>query len=153
MIELDWEDYFRDFCAAHGRPIELEGRLVFPDGWTYSATDYEGPEEPPPIGPNDCRALRLKYWKERYRIIRVELMEAWAEQKYLKQLQAVKSIPLKQAHAIPDDDKPGYFRTQRSRIDFEMLNLQEKRLKKELLLAQQEISKLLGEVSGETSVA
>lgn len=59
MIEFDWKRYFEDFCAEHGDPIEIDGRLWFPDGWSYASRDHRGPEYRPPTD----GALLLKYQK------------------------------------------------------------------------------------------
>lgn len=62
-FRIDWRRYFRDFDAAHGgNPVEIDGRLVWEDGWSYSSHDYRGPEWPPPERLADLNALLLKYW-------------------------------------------------------------------------------------------
>jgi len=92
-IRVDWKAYFRAFCQEHGHPIEIGGRLLFPDGWMYSATDYKGPEWPPEDS-DRAKALRRVYWKRRRRSIRQELMELKTTLQDLETMNQVKSAPL-----------------------------------------------------------
>lgn len=69
-FQIDWPEYFKEFCRVHGDPVQARGRLLFADGWTYSATDYAGPEYPPPAEPDKLLDLRRTYWEENLRIRR-----------------------------------------------------------------------------------
>ena len=64
-FRLSWRDYFLGFCGAHGEPVQAMGRLLFPDGWSYSSTDYKGPEWPPPAGAEQLAELLRAYWDGR----------------------------------------------------------------------------------------
>lgn len=63
-FQIDWPEYFKEFCRLHGDPVQARGRLLFADGWMYSATDYAGPEYPPPEEPDKLLDLRREYWEE-----------------------------------------------------------------------------------------
>lgn len=69
-VELDWAAYWRAFQDLHGGdPVRVGGRLLFRDGWTYSAYDHAGPEWPPPREPGQLRALQKEYWSaHRWRV-------------------------------------------------------------------------------------
>ena len=32
FLGIDFRQYFRDFCAVHGEPVQSGGRLLFSDG-------------------------------------------------------------------------------------------------------------------------
>lgn len=109
---VDWQEYWRRFKEAHGEPVEVNGRLVFPDGWSYARDDYAGPEFPPPES-DDLTRLLIGYWLTRLRIVANEA--AWLEDlcQQLRQLRAARSMPLPQrvrgedgrvAHAPLDPD-------------------------------------------------
>ena len=68
-VELNWQAYYEKFKEKHGYPILYKGRLLFPDGWTYSATDYAGPEWCPPESPSVIADLRLDYWRIRLAMV------------------------------------------------------------------------------------
>ncbi len=105
-IELDWEQYFRTFCEAHGRyPVMYGGMLLFPDGWMYSSTDYEGPEYPPPKdNPTALKALSLHYWQRRYEIVSGQYNELRRIVTGLEQLQLARSSALQQRISYRDDE-------------------------------------------------
>jgi hypothetical protein len=79
VTKIDWEEYFQEFRRVHGLfPLVHKGRLLFPDGWTYSMTDYRGPEWPPPDDEVELRRLCLSYWYLRRKAIRRDLkIEQW----------------------------------------------------------------------------
>ena len=71
---LDWKAYFNGFCELHGgNPVEVDGKLVLPDGWSYSSTAYEGPEWPPPKDEAEFVRVMTAYWNERRGIVSDEL--------------------------------------------------------------------------------
>lgn len=70
QLRLDWKAYFDAFCEKHGDPVEWGGRVLFPDGWTYSITSYQGPEYMPPEDPKALLRLQAEYWRVRYERIR-----------------------------------------------------------------------------------
>lgn len=93
--KLDWRAYFHRFCADHGgNPIEIGGRLVLPDGWAYSCTDYRGPEWPPPTNPVAKTALLIAYWTERAGIVRDELKLLRITRKSMLDQMVARSSPM-----------------------------------------------------------
>lgn len=68
-FKIDWRASFMRFCREHGEPIEHEGRLVFGDGWSHSATDHRGPCWPPPEDVEKLAAIRKAYWTKRLEIV------------------------------------------------------------------------------------
>ena len=103
-VELDWAEYFRGFCRIHGDPLTLDGRLVFPDGWSYSCTSHAGPEYPPPANPLDRALLQRTYWTLRKRINQVEAEELRKDVEALARLDAAKSAPLVQFYPFQGED-------------------------------------------------
>lgn len=96
-VEVDWKAYFEAFREAHGKfPLYYRGKLLFPDGWSYSATDYAGPEWPPPEDPVAAKNLRRMYWRLRRNAVRQEIPPARLQIEQIKQLIATHSVvPLK----------------------------------------------------------
>lgn len=79
-LDIDWRAYFLDFCNRHGGAPVLHGRdrLLFRDGWMYSAREYRGPEWRAPDDPKELRVLQLAYWtirREEVRNYRLGLIE------------------------------------------------------------------------------
>lgn len=73
-IRFDWKAYFNSFCDMHGLfPMEWKGRLLFPDGWTYSISSESGPEYPPPSTELALLELKRQYWILRKQITASEL--------------------------------------------------------------------------------
>ena len=104
-IELDWEEYFLAFKNLHGGdPVFLGGRLLFQDGWGYSAIQVEGPEFPPPEDQEQLRLLKLKYWKRRRSIVYDETHRLGHVLTSLKELQQAKSATLIQIKGVVGDD-------------------------------------------------
>ena len=97
-FKLDWQAYFRRFAGhhggRHGNGVEISGRLVFEDGWAYSATSYQGPEWRPPADPAELRALLAAYWRERRGIVADELKLLVAGREALKDSLVKLSLPL-----------------------------------------------------------
>lgn len=103
-LTLDWRAYFLEFCHAHGDwYVVHRGVLLFPDGWTYSQTDYQGPEWPPPEDPKKLKALLRFYWLRRRAIIRHEFSVMENRVKGYKELQEWKSLPLQQTLTFRDE--------------------------------------------------
>lgn len=71
LPRVDWQAYFTNvFCPAHGTWYVVDGgRLIFPDGWTYAADDYAGPEWPPPANLEHLAEILRTYWKRRREIV------------------------------------------------------------------------------------
>ena len=91
---IDWRAYFRRFCELHGEPMEHEGRLLFPDAWTYSLTDHAGPEWEPPADPARVKAMRLAYQRLRLARIEGELEELGNASESLKAMTMSRSAPV-----------------------------------------------------------
>lgn len=94
QVQLDWPAYWAKFLAAHGDPVPHKGRLLFADGWQYSATDHAGPEWPPPEDETSLRQLQAAYWQERRAIVAAEKEQLGNTLTQLRNLQVGKSIPL-----------------------------------------------------------
>lgn len=69
QLVLDWLDYFVEFQKKHGEPVIYGGKLLFPDGWTYSATDHSGPEWPPSKDKDELQKYLKAYWITRKSVI------------------------------------------------------------------------------------
>lgn len=103
-VRLDWAAYFRKFCELHGEPVKHNGRLIFRDGYAYSATDHAGPEYPPPSDPRELLLLRRVYWVKRRRMVQAEMDELKATVRALFEAQSGRSAPLQQTTSFVDDD-------------------------------------------------
>lgn len=98
QVQLDWRAYFMLFCEHHGgSPIHFGGRLLFADGWSYSSTDYAGPEWMPPTDPLELRELMRAYWMRRKAIVFNEARELRQEVIGLQEMQSVRKVPLQHA--------------------------------------------------------
>lgn len=105
LVRLDWRAYFKEFCELHGRdPVSYRGRLLFPDGWTYSSSDYAGPEWPPPDDPAELLAVQSSYWRRRRGIVRRERDELRLAVQSLAEMQRCKSVPLQQVVQMRDSE-------------------------------------------------
>lgn len=105
-VRLDWKAYFYEFCIVHGEPVIFkENRLLFRDGWMYSATDYEGPEFPPPHNNQELDALVLQYWTIRKSQLTTAVTKLHHQIKTAKDAQATRNIPLQQTTYIQDGDR------------------------------------------------
>lgn len=120
-VRLDWRAYFKEFCDLHGRdPVPYRGRLLFPDGWTYSSTDYAGPEWPPPDDPAELLAVQSSYWRRRRGIVRRECVTLQLAVQSLAEMQGCKSVPLQQVVQIRDSETNKLV-TSRRPLDLEAL--------------------------------
>jgi len=102
-INLDWRAYFLKFCEEHGDPVPFEGRLLFPDGWTYSDRRYEGPEWPPPTDEAELRRITTWYWRLRKITVRAEAERILNMVKWIDENQYGRGAPL-QHRVQPVDD-------------------------------------------------
>lgn len=94
-IRLDWRGYWLAFLERHGgNPVPYKGVLLFADGWTYSATDYAGPEWGPPASLEERQALHEAYWSERLRVVKEEHFGLVKLRESLEQAQGTHSVPL-----------------------------------------------------------
>lgn len=104
-VELDFKAYFIEFCKVHGEPVEYKNRLLFPDGWGYSLTEYEGPEFHPPLDNRELDLLVLNYWLLRRSTLNTMLLKLEHELKLLTDTQASHSLPLQQVVRVQDDQR------------------------------------------------
>lgn len=103
-IQLDWRGYFLEFSRLHGGdPVPFKGRLLWRDGWRYSATDYRGPEIPPPSNDYDCRRLIQMYWRVRLTLINRQRRDLAEQLVGLEETASSRSAPL-QAWRLGRDD-------------------------------------------------
>lgn len=110
-VTMDWHAYYKDFDQAHGgNPVRHGGRLLYHDGWTYSATDEQGPEWSPPADPILLRQLQVAYWTERGAIVKRELEALEQMAKGLEMLAKAKSMPLRYKIRTTDESGKGIVR-------------------------------------------
>ncbi|MFA5056518.1 MAG: hypothetical protein WC485_00255 [Opitutaceae bacterium] len=129
-IRLDWRAYFLRFCQAHGEPVMHAGRLLFSDGWQYSATDYAGPEWPPAESPSELATRKHAYWSIRHENARQRLLYAERRLTGLQRWQDAKSLPLQQA--FRQSDEAGMAHTVSTDIDLDTLTQQVELFRQEL---------------------
>ncbi|MCI0743482.1 MAG: hypothetical protein L0Y72_31020, partial [Gemmataceae bacterium] len=92
---LDFRAGFKQFCEEHGEPLDDgNGRLLFFDGWRFSATSYKGPAEPPPSDPVQLAELRRTYWRLRREEVLRQIGELKKQLTELEKLQQEHSLPL-----------------------------------------------------------
>ena len=104
-IRLNWRAYFETFCQEHGDdPVVVDNRLLFRDGWMYSAHDFQGPEYRPPKDTKELERMQLQYWNARIIIVEDELKELRRMRDGLNGFQTSKSVPLQQSVTFTDDD-------------------------------------------------
>lgn len=102
--KLDWRAYFLRFCEEHGgNPVEVRGRLVLPDGWSYSSTSYQGPEWEPPTDSRALCRLLISYWSERRGIVSDELKLLQTTRKSMVEQMLIRSAPLMKRRRVFDD--------------------------------------------------
>lgn len=151
LVQIDWRSYFYEFCKVHGNspvphPYDPTGakpptRLLFEDGWTYSSTDYRGPEYPPPEDPRDLRELLTTYWRVRYAILNNECTRLKNTILGLQTLQSTKSAPLQQISKHLDPDTGGVVQ-ERMTVDFQGLQEQLELTEADLENAEQKLREL-----------
>lgn len=98
-VQIDWKEYFIEFCKVHGEPVEYNGVLLFRDGWRY-AMEYAGPEHKPPSDHKLLDKLIVTYWSLRLRSCKERLNKTWVERKRIERLQDEHSLPLKQVTIV-----------------------------------------------------
>lgn len=103
-INLDWRAYFLRFCEEHGDPVPFEGRLLFPDGWTYSNCRFEGPEWPPPTDETELRRITTWYWRLRKITVRAEAERILNMVKWIDENQHGRGAPLQHMVQFVDDE-------------------------------------------------
>lgn len=118
-IELDWQGYFSSFVEAHGEPVKFRGRLLFRDGWQYSATDYAGPEWRPPDDPKELAMMVAYYVGYRRKMLREELFDLQHFYNWLVQTQHQRDRPLLQLRVRTDEN--GSTKEESIPIDLEMI--------------------------------
>lgn len=138
VVRINWRMYFRDFCQQHGPPLTHGGRLLFPDGWTYSATDWKGPEWAPPEDPIALAMLVRRYWKLR----RVAVLEALTQARLTLascvEAQSARSATLQQIIKYMDPDT-GRLTTVERPLDLEGMEQRVESLRLELMQAEEHI--------------
>lgn len=140
-IRVDWKAYWKAFSEFHGgNPVEWEGRLLFEDGWMYSATSYRGPEFPPPPtekdgkpdpkGIADLLVLKKIYWRRRKTIVQAALNQVADVIEQFEQDQRVRKVPLQVKRWEKSED--GAFGWATSELDLEPLRLRRTELETDL---------------------
>ncbi len=107
-LHLDWREYFKKFVEAHGEPVDWQDRLLFRDGWQYSNTRYQGPEQPPPEDPANLRGLKITYWRRLHKRLSREANDLSQQIVMLTQWQNERSMPLQQRLSHPSRTESGY---------------------------------------------
>ena len=103
-VQLDWKAYYKNFSIAHGGdPIMYGGRQLFQDGWTYSGTDYAGPEWPPPSNKVLRTRLIRTYWEKRKEIVVQQEEYLRLRIEALEGMQSAKNQPLQQVVRLWSD--------------------------------------------------
>lgn len=141
-VQLDWVQYFKDFCEAHGKHyVVYNNLLLFHDGWRYSLASHMGPEFPPPIplveylsiltqikkGENpeitrpvrEMNTLLRAYWGRRRMIVRQDQFRLFSIIESLEKLQAGKSVPL--SHTTTYRDEEGKYIHRAEKLDLTIL--------------------------------
>lgn len=103
VVRLDWRAYFAKFCEEHGEPVNYRGRLLFRDGYMYSATNHAGPEYSPPVG-EALSQLQSEYWTLRRRMIQEQIDDLTYVAESVFQMQAGRSVKLQQVTSYKDDE-------------------------------------------------
>lgn len=140
-LELDWVQYFKDFCEAHGKyPVLHGGLLIFPDGWRYSSDDYMGPEYPPPNEKRVLSELQRAYYTRRHEIVRAEYLQLEQVIRDINSLQARKSVALSQRITYKGDDDKLVIGNQR--IDLTMMRKRLEWLKEDVEACEKRLKEL-----------
>lgn len=101
QMRMDWKAYYLAFCEAHGGfPMQDRGRLLFPDGWTYSSTSYIGPEWGPPEDRQEFLELVQRYWRLRRVLVKNELSYRKQVLEGLQEMSHTRSVPLQSVITI-----------------------------------------------------
>lgn len=145
--KVDWIAYYKEFERLHGgHPQQYGSRLIFSDGWTYSAYDHMGPEYPPPE--NEYRLLRAKktYWLLRRNKAKKVVGSFETRVNNLADLQEFKSAPLMYStQRVVEDLGDGDMRRVEKvtkPLDIAFLRMQLDAMKDELAFCESELRKI-----------
>ena len=127
-IRLDWVSYYAKFKEVHGEPIRWRGRLIFPDGWQYSATDVQGPEWPPPDDDELLLEQMRAYWTTRLIMVRAERDVLRSAVREIKSLQSAKSAPLQHQVLLESESEDGTLSRSLVRTDVDVGSIESGRL-------------------------
>jgi len=100
-VRYDWRAYFRKFCEVHGEPVKWRGKLLFRDGWAYSASNHAGPEYAPPLDPSE---LIREYWTLRRAMVQAKIDELAYDVETVFLEQSRRSAPLQHVTSYRDED-------------------------------------------------
>lgn len=107
-LRPDWRAYFLDFCTRHGGdPVEIDGRLVFRDGWAYARADYRGPEYAPPTRLDDLIRLQVLYWRRRREILAAKRDALMHDMESLAAAQRNRDAPIPVKGTTVGEDRDG----------------------------------------------
>ena len=139
-VELDWRSYFLDFDREHGgSPMVYRGRLYYGDGWSYSQTDYAGPEWPPPADGSELQDVLQFYWRRRHRVVQHEAETLHFDIMNLERMQRERIVPLVQVRRVLED---GVWRSERGPVDLDALRFRLEQLQEDVLLCENRLLKL-----------
>lgn len=116
--------------------MQWKGRLLFLDGWMYSATDYKGPEYPPPTDPYKLRHLKRMYWTQRRFAVRFTINEVSAKLESIELMQDGRSVPLQQTTRFYDEELKKWV-TVKGQVDTTLLKSRLKFLQDDLVVCEQ----------------
>lgn len=145
--EPDWREYFLAFKEKHGgKPVELDGRLVFEDGWSYAKDDYRGPEHPPPNEPVLLWNLKRRYWKRRCEVIKGERdrLAQGLENLAKHQLSRNVDIPVAGIETYTDNEGRDRARYAPAPMNWDAYRIRLKHLTEDLVASEQELKTLEG---------
>jgi hypothetical protein len=141
-LKLDWEAYYSLFTETHGEPVQVDGVLLFQDGWRYSCLDHAGPEYPPPKDEKRLRKLQLTYWTV---VKRQYVGEAYGLRRKIEGLEqrgALSSLPLQQKLRIPTEDGKGMRWSEPGDLDLRGLKYHLRDLESLIALCDRELENL-----------
>lgn len=146
-IQYDWEAYYKRFKELHGEPVESGGVALFPDGWTYSLSDFAGPEWPPPDDSRQLRNLQCKYWQVRKRLLQTEASKLRSQIQLASKFQAQKSAPLQQVSSGLNEQ--GLETLQVADIDFDAMQARLEWIQASVLKCSEKLEELTSNVQEE----
>ncbi len=111
------------------------------DGWQYSATDYKGPEYPPPTDPYQLRHLKRMYWVQRRFAVRFTVNEVAARLEAIELQQDGRSVPLQQSTRFWDEELKKWV-TVRGPVDTTLLKARLHMLQADLVVCEQMLEEL-----------
>ena len=145
QIKLDWKAYFRIFCDTHGGfPMPDRGRLLFPDGWTYSNTDYAGPEWPPSENEEERLKVVIRYWVLRKKLVREEYSLRVSILESLVSTVATHSCPLQRTTQgfMESDSGERIPISNSSSLDLDAIQIDVEQVHQDLVLCDRELKRL-----------